>query len=366
MVKNETINEKEMTLIIANLLSVKAIFAFPRTIVETSANAAWIEVIYMTVLAWALLEISFLTYRITGRKSIIDISAKIGGKPLKIVVSALVVAALLVNFATEIRMFSESVKLILLPKTEIEYILILLAVTVCIGQKRGLSAIAAINAIFFPVCLAFLGIIVFFLYKAYNINNLFPILGNGTKSILTGGIKNLSCFGDVIAINLLLPHLRDVSIPKKSGRKALLIASLTMFFICLCYVLCYAYPLSKEYLLPVYQLSKMIRAGEYFQRFEAFFEFIWEISQLLYSSIYIFLICETLSKAFDLKDQNAIAYGIIAIITLIAAEPAPVTEVLKISHIADMMTTPIVYLLPIFIPFLYIKKKSSERRKAER
>ena len=38
MFKNEAINEKEMTLIIANLLSVKAIFAFPGTIVETSGK----------------------------------------------------------------------------------------------------------------------------------------------------------------------------------------------------------------------------------------------------------------------------------------------------------------------------------------
>ena len=365
MTKNEAINEKEMTLIIANLLSVKAIFAFPRTIVETSANAAWLEVIYMMLLAWGLMEMSFLTYRISGRKSIIDISSGIGGKPLKIVVSLLVVFALSVNFATEIRMFSESVKLILLPRTEIEYILILLAITIAIGQKRGISAIATVNAIFFPLCLVFLGIIVFFLYKSYNLNNLFPIFGNGIKGILEGGAKNLSCFGDIIAINLLLPHLNDIGIPKKSGRKALLIASFTMFLICLCYVLCYAYPLSKEYLLPVYQLSKMIRAGEYFQRFEAFFEFIWEISQLLYSSIYVFLIAETLTKAFDLKDRNAISYGVIAIITLIAAEPKSIMGVLKISRIADMATTPIVYLLPIVIPILYMKTNEA-KRKAEK
>ena len=358
--KNEVIREKEMTLLIANLLSVKAIFAFPRTLFQTSANAAWIEVIYMTLIAWALIEISFLTYRISGKKSIIDISGKIGGKPLKIAVSLLVVTALSVNFLTEIRMFSESVKLILLPRTDIEYIMILLATTVCIGQRRGLSAIATVNAIFFPICLVFLGFIVVFLGKSYNINNLFPVFGNGTKSILTGGIKNISCFGDIIAVNLLLSHAKDISVPKKSGRKALLIASLTMLFICLSYALCYPYPLSKDYLLPVYQLSKMIRAGEYFQRFEAFFEFVWEISQLLYSSIYVFLICETVAKAFDLKDQNAVSYGIIAVITLIAAEPVSVEKVLKISRIADIMTAPTVYFLPILIPLLYIKKAKKD------
>lgn len=357
MTKNETITEREMTLLIANLLSVKAIFAFPRAIFATSANAAWIEVIYMSLLVWVMLEVSFLTYKFCGKKSIIDIAEKIGKKPLKIAVALLVTIVLSVNFTTEVRMFSESVKIILLPKTDIEYIMILLAVTICLGQKSGLSAAATINAIFFPICLVFLGFIVIFLNKTYNINNLFPVWGNGTKSILAGGIKNISCYSDVLAVNLLLPHLQDISIPKKSGRKALLIASLTMLFICLSYALCYPYPWSKEYLLPVYQLSTRIRAGEYFQRFEAFFEFVWEISQLLYSTIYIFLISETLSKAFNLSDRTAICYGVIAAVTLISLEPSSVVSVLKVSQVADMATAHLAYILPILIPVLYIIKK---------
>ena len=362
MTENERITEREMTLLVANLLSVKAIFAFPRTIFESSANAAWIEVIYMSLLTWAMLELSFLTYKFSGKKSIIDLADRIGKKPLKIAVALLVVIVLSVNFITEVRMFSESVKIILLPKTDIEYIMILLAVTICLGQKSGLSAAATINAIFFPICLVFLGFIVIFLGKTYNMNNLFPLLGNGTASILKGGIKNISCFSDILAVNLLLPHLQDISIPKKSGRKALLIASLTMLFICLSYALCYPYPWSKEYLLPVYQLSTRIRAGEYFQRFEAFFEFVWEISQLLYSTIYIFLISETLSKAFNLSDRTAVCYGVIAAVALIALEPSSVVSVLEVSQLADMATAHFAYLLPIVIPVLYIIKRKRTQK----
>ena len=360
MAKNEVISEKELTLLLANLLTVKAIFAFPRTLFEASANAAWLEVVFIALITWALMEIAFLTYRISGKKSIVDLAGVIGGKWLKIAVSLLVVTILSVNFITEIRVFSESVKLVLLPRTEIEYIMILLAVTVCIGQRRGLSAISEINAIFFPVCLVFLGMIVVFLYKTYNINNLFPIFGSGKGRIITGGFKNMSCFGDIVALNLLLPHTKDISIPKKSGRKGLLTASVAILLICLCYALCYPYPLSKEYLLPVYQLSKMIRAGEYFQRFEAFFEFVWEISQLMYSSIYVYLICETLSKAFNLQDQNVAAYGIIAVITLLATEPVTVVKVLKTSRFLSMLTAPIAFLLPIIMPILYMMKGKRE------
>lgn len=363
MVKNERISERELTFIMANLLSVKAIFSFPRSLFEFGANAAWAEVVFIFLIALTALEISFLAYRQTGKKSIIDIAGKIGGKPLKIAVSGIVILVLSINFSAQLGIFSRSVKLILLPKTDIEYIMILLAFTIYIGQKRGLSAIAAVNAIFFPICLIFLGFIVVFLYKTYDMNNLFPIFGNGIADIFEGGIKSISCFGDILAVNLLLPHLKDIDVPKKSGRKALIIAFFTILSICLCYALCYPYPMTKEYLLPVYQLSKLIRAGEYFQRFEAFFEFVWEISLLLYSAIYAFLICETASKAFNLNDRNAISLSIIAILAMIAAEPSAITENLKVTHLLTLWSAPWAYLLPIIIPIIYMKK---ERKKEKR
>lgn len=360
MEKNPILSQRELTLLTANLLSVKAIFAFPKALFETGGNAAWMEVIFISLLAWGLTEISFLFYRFSGKKTLVEISGVLGGKPLKITVSVLLTAILSVNFVSETRMFSESVKLILLPKTEIEYIMILLATAIYFGQKGGISAIATVNAIFFPICLTFLGFIVVFLNRNYSITNLFPIFMSGPKSVLSGGLKNASCFSDIIAINLLLPHVKDIGAPKKSGRLALLTGAITMLLICLSYALCYPYPASKEYLLPVCQLTKMIRAGEYFQRFEAFFEFVWEISQLLYSAIYIFLICETLKKAFNLKDRKAIALPVITITSLLAAEPMPVTEVLTLSKAANRITTPAAYLLPILIPFLYMVKKRNK------
>ena len=358
--KNEKISERELTLILANLLSVKAIFAFPRTVFETSANAAWIEIVYVSLLAWTALEISILTYRKAGKKSVLEMAESIGNKPFKAAVGLSVTLLFCANFITELRMFAESVKIVLLPRTEVEYIMILLAAAICVGQKSGLRATATINAIFFPICLIFLGFIVIFLGKTYNVNNLFPILGKGVPSILKGGTKNVSCFSDILALNILIPHTEDIGVPKKSGRKALLIATVTMLLICLSYELCYPYPWTREYLLPVYQLSTRIRAGEYFQRFEAFFEFVWEISQLLYSAIYIFLICEVLAKTFDLRDKTAICYGVIALVILFALQPSSIVEALGASRLANVIAAPIAFLLPIVIPLLYTAKRKKK------
>jgi len=53
------LNQKQLTMLMANLLIVKIIFAFPRNLFKTSGNAAWIEAIYLTAIAAILLEVTF-------------------------------------------------------------------------------------------------------------------------------------------------------------------------------------------------------------------------------------------------------------------------------------------------------------------
>ena len=84
------LNTRQLTLLMSNLLITKMIFAFPRFLFKTSGNAAWIQAIYMTVLAYILLIISLNFYKRTGNRSIIQLAESIGKTPLKILVSLVV------------------------------------------------------------------------------------------------------------------------------------------------------------------------------------------------------------------------------------------------------------------------------------
>lgn len=348
------LNRKQLTLVLANLLTVKMIFAFPRYIFSTSGNAAWIQAIYMTLIAFALLEITLFLYRFTGNKNILQMAENIGGAPLKIIVSLITAVLLAANVGTEIRIFAESVKIILLPMTEIEYIMLLFAVTVAIGSYSGFRSVSTINAIFFPFCLFFLGFMSVVLVKNYNINNLFPIFGKGVEKIFINGLSDLSCFSDIIALNLLLPYCRDLDMVKKSGRSALAVSGAVITLLCLVYGAIYPYPYTSEFFLTTYQLSRMVRAGEYFQRFEALFEFVWAITQLLYSSMYICIICSVLGSAFKLKYKNDLIPCTITIITFLSYEPGSVAALLDSAERINGYLFPAAYILPISIPLLYI------------
>ncbi len=352
-----SINKRDLTMLMSNLIIVKFIFTFPRNLFEESGNSAFITSVFMSLTAFMLVWLSFYAYRDCGNRSVLELSEIFGGRTLKIVVSLLVSFVLIANFTSELRNFLESVKIVLLPKTDIEILMILLAIAIIIGAKKGIFPISTINGILFPICLLFLGIICVSLINNYDINNLFPIFGKGVDKILLGTVKDISCFSDVLVLNILLPYSEDIEAAKSGSLKAVIIGGATLFFITLCYGLSYPYPRSEEFLLPIYQLSRMIKAGEYFQRFEAFFEFIWTITELIYAEIYLFVIAEVLAEGFSVKRKEMLLYPIASICILLTLEPTSVVDVLNFSKILGYFVSPVAFLLPIIVPLIYKTKE---------
>ena len=348
------INERQLTLLMSNLLITKMIFSFPRFLFKTSGNAAWLQAIYMSLIAYLLFALSIKFYQYTGNKSIIQLAESIGKMPFKVLVSLIVIAVIVANVGTEMRVFAESVKIVLLPRTKMEYIMILFALTVILGALCGFGSLVTINALFFPFCLFFLGVMFISLIPSYNFNNIFPILGTGAPRIFIKGLRDMSSFSDLIALNLLLPYCKDIEMVKNSGKKSIIIAGLVLTLICICYGLTYPYPYSSEFLLVPYQLSRMVRAGEYFQRFEALFEFVWSLTQLLYTSIYVYILVSLFQNTFKLKYSKPLIPCTVVIIALLSFEPSSVVDLLDTAYTVKERLIPFAYLLPILIPLIYI------------
>ncbi len=357
------LNTRQLTLLMTNLLIAKMMFSFPRFLFKTSGNAAWMQAVYISLFAYIVFSVSVLFYRYTGNKSIIELSENIGKTPFKIFTALLASALIILNISVEMRTFTESVKIVLLPKTNTEFIIILLIVAAIIGARAGLAPLSVINALFFPFCLFFIGFLFIALFPSYNINNLFPIFGTGVRNIFINGIGDMSCFSDLLALNFLLPYFNDTETVRKSGKRAILTGGCVLLLICLAYSLTYPYPYSTEFLLIPYQLSRMVSIGEYFQRFEALFEFFWTITHLLYASIYIFILCDIFKRTFNLRSILPIIPCTAVILALLSVMPGSIVDLLNLAYEIRRKFIPIAYLLPIAIPLIYVLKNRGNLRR---
>lgn len=357
------LQRKEMTALLINVISLKMLLTFPRIFIINSGNAAWIQALYNTAAVFLIFFVTTKLYR--GNKNVIQLAETAGGKTLKIIVGMTVFAVLLINFSSVVRIFPESVKSVLLQNFKLEVIVITFVIATAIGAYIGLQSVAKVNYLFLPVAGAVLLAFLLLLIPYYRFSNIMPVFGQGYKAIFGKGFNTVSLFSDILFLNILLPHCENAGEARKSGVKALVIGAGISVIILLGYCLVYPYPASKEFIIPVYQLARIIHLSSFFSRFEALFQFVWSILVLLYSSVYVYTMCYVWQITFNLKFYRPLIFPVVLISSVIAMVPNSMLDLISTEEIRSLIVYPIAFLLPLIFGAVSRRYYGERMRKDE-
>ncbi len=299
------LTKNQLTNLITSMILIRLYLSLPREILMLGGSASWILVIYIIGVASILFFFVSAVYK--RNESILEIAENLGGKTFKIITGLLSASLVLIKLSGHIKLFIESVQMVLLQNTQTEIIAVILGISLVIGAYSGIESLAIISGLFLPVVLTVLASFFVLLIPNIDFYNLAPVLGTGVKSIFYDGLKTLSLFADLFILNFLLPYCKDEDTLKKSGFRAILVNGIIFLVFMLVYCSVFPYPISSEYIIPIFQLTRIVEIGDFFGRFEAFFEFIWTISFLIYASINIWVLSLIWKKTFDLKHNEPIA-----------------------------------------------------------
>lgn len=338
------IGKREFCGVLITLTTVKLLLSYPLELVKTCGNAAWIEMLFITALCLLLFWLTVTVYE--RKANIIELADMYGGRTLRIIIGLIVFVILSFNMVAVLRIFPESVKIILLPETDTDVITGVCVLTVIAGALIGIRSAARINYIFLPICGAVLAAFVIMLFSFYRTENILPILGTGAKDIFLKGIGGLSFFSDIIVLNLLLGHAKNLGEARSAGFKAIITAGAAGTLLTLVYCLVYPYPVSEEFILPIYQLTRMINLSSFFNRFEALFHFIWSILVFFYGTIYLYMICFVWQTTFRLKYIKPLVLPAALLVSGIALIPDSIIEANELEHMAELACFPAALLLP--------------------
>lgn len=309
--------KNQVICMLINIICIKMIMTYPRVLVQYMGNATWINIIYVSLIVLLLYFFIGKIYK-PEYGTFVSAAEKIGGKTLKRITGVIIAAVFILNIAFEVRSYPETVKTVLLEETKMQIIIILYILASAVGAYMGIENNARIHAVFIPIA----GVIMlgFFLLSMpyWKMNNIMPVFGNGAKSIFLKGTQNICMMSDIAVLNYLMPHIKIKRDIKNSGYISIIISGVFSLFIIGTYNLIYPYPVSSEFILPVYQISRIVKAGMFFQRWEAFFQFVWSIGMYLYTSLYISVITGIIAEAFDLKYSKILVFPIAVIVTSVA------------------------------------------------
>ena len=348
------LTKPQLSSVLINLICAKLLLSYPRRIIQNSASAAWIEMIYVTLIVLALFCVTARVYK--SKKSIIELGQILFGKYARIIVGIICFLILGTSFVSVLRIYSESVKIILLQNTDVDLILAIFILTSAIGAYIGLKPIAKISYIVLPVAaLIFVGFLLL-LVTDYNSQNIAPLFGTGPKNLLIDGINSCYVFSDIIVLNLLLSHTDSIDNAFRTGVRSIVISGIVGTLICFAYCLIFPYPTSKEFIMPVYQLTRFINTSSFFNRFEAFFQFTWSILVMLYGSAYIYLMSYTWQISFSLKHLRPLIFPVSLLCASVALLPDSLMDFIEVSHSIEIYIYPTALLLPLVIGFIARKK----------
>ncbi len=360
MKRKFTLTSRDMSSIMINLIAVKMLFTYPRFLIERCENSAWIPILVYGAAAFGIYYITQWLYTKTGRTSILSQAEAIGGRWLKIIIGFILIAVLFVDISPMIRACPEAIKTALLQNSSMTLIVFMLVIGIIMGTYNGIEALGKAAALFLPVAGIFMLGFFLMVMPSFEINNLFPV--SFTNSIMHG-TSALSVFSDIIVINILLPYCKDSSTVKKAGLSSIVISGAVGVLITISYCLVYPYPVSARFIVPMYQLSRMVNIGTFFQRLEAAFEFVWTISSLFYASVYLFILCEIFKECFDLKNYRPLIFPMVTILISFVFRRETYSDTLSDAFVNMSVIYPILYILPLIIGLAYmIKMNKNERR----
>ena len=225
------------------------------------------------------------------------------------------------------------------------------------GAFIGIKPLGRITSLFQPVILIVILLCFILLIPHMNVNNITPVLNSG---LISGkSITSVSAFSDIFLLFILPSDKVNI---RKTGFISIMIMGIIMTVTLLVYCLIYPQNISKDFVLPFYQMVRLIQVGDFFGRFEAFFEFIWSFSIFSYFSVYLYSVCILWQKIFNLPYYKPLLAPFMIVILLMVYNSPSYTELNKnfVWYALTLITG--CFLIPLFAGIF----KEYEERKSKK
>ena len=226
-----------------------------------------------------------------------------------------------------LRQFAENTLITALPALEFEAAIILYGIMSLILLYIGIESMAQTSYVLMPLLIAGLLLILTLAGSRYHFLFLTPWKGTGLMQVSLWGVR-----AGGINLGALLPFFLAASFQNQRTLRSAAVYGLglsallrTAAFVC--YTATFGASVSREKLLPFYELARLVYLSRFVQRIEAFFIIVWSLMGMLNIAIDIFAALFLLCRLFDLPAMRPLMLPMVIIIGQLAMLPPAVTEV---------------------------------------
>lgn len=339
------------------------ILTIPSYIVKNTSSGAWLNILLVSILMIIFAILIYKLFKNFPYMDIIDISEFIGGKILKILIGISFIIMFLIISSNFLRGFSELLQQIFLKHSPLIFTTAFFLFGIIIANKLGISSIAKITSISVIISLISFIILIISLKNYYNIYNLFPILGYGAKETFLTNLTNIYAFSGIAILFFIKPFLANEKDFKKISILSTILSGVLLLFCILNQLLLFGSVFNSQILTGMVLSSRIINFGNFFERVDAIFTFIWIFSQISYLSIAIAFILYIIKKITNTHDQNGMLYSVILLLLGISIIPKNYLELSNIMlHVSNTIKIILIFIVtPVILILANIKFKKKRK-----
>lgn len=334
----------------------KVFYTNPGAVIKTVGTAGWWVTFISAMLSLA--AFLFVVYPLLKRfpgNSLVEIFEKVFGSILGKAVSVIFVGYFIFVAGANIREFVEMIKAYNLPYTPPSVIIFTFLLPVALIAYLGLETLARLAHLsFWPVVLGIF-VILLLAYPLYIFDGIFPLGGYGLKNNVFVATTRSSAYNEVIILAFFVTSLQGLKHVKTAAITSLLITGTAISLVIFCSTMAFDYTTAKEHVSNLFELSRAIQFGRFFQRTESIFLIIWVIASVVYVSVFFYTAISIFCRTFTIKDHRPLLFPFIFITAMITLLPENLSEAVnKGTKFQRVYSSAIVYLLPLLALFFSI------------
>lgn len=345
------IGTREAILFILIVTINKIILNLPKSIIKETSTGALVNLLLTGAIVLLFVIIVASLFKNFQNHDIIDISEYVGGKFLKTIIGITYMLFFSIIICTVILQFISLIKVIYFPKSPYMFVILFFATAMSIANYYGNKSIIKTNALIVPIIIFSLIIMFFGITNQIDINRIFPILGKDYKSTFLYGLENIYAFGGVGYVFFLMPFLKNKKDFKKVSVISIIFSIFFLIFITALLLLTFPFIANSEEMISVYLLVRVLEFGEFLQRTDALFIFLWMLSSFSYLSISLMFVLNTFKKITNISDSRQMSFCFGAILF-------GVSLFLNNQYIMDLLEGPIykysILILIFLVSFLLL------------
>jgi spore germination protein KB len=223
---------------------------------------------------------------------------------------------------------------------------------------RDIEVIARINEIVFPFGIAALLILFFVNIGELDLKFFLPVLKDGFKPPLRGGLVILGWMGEIVLVLQLLPYISK----QEKINKSVLLGNLVVAVGILLGTMVYALfgPLTELFLIPSLEFARFASLGKYIQNFDLIVMAIWATGIYIKLMIFYFVATFSLAQLCNVNNYKTLVLPAGLLIgSLVISSEVKIVEVLHFLHyIFPLYSVTMTFVIPLILLVLsFLNKK---------